>query len=276
MNLKKLRIAFGLLMILCLSGSIFSVKGLGNTTISLEPKTLELPLLDTQQGSIFTLELKASTIQGLKELHLNFEFDSGFVEYLGGGIDSSFYLITEGWTGSELDGRLTNTFSGSGVMFRYWFKALKTGTTQINLIDVSLLNEAGSTIPVTTSGCTVKIISLADYLGGEFAALSNNYRNLSKLFNDTIIATERLTMLYNSTKNDYDNLNTLYTELQTKYNSLNSNYNQQLTNFNTLLLSNEKLKSDLANQTNIIYILLVTTVIFLISTIYLIMKKREK
>jgi hypothetical protein len=100
-------------------------------TLSIEPKSLELPLLEASQDSIFTITLEISDVQLLKEFHINFGFDSNFVEYLSGKIDSSFYIKTSGWTGDELNGILAETFSGSGVMFRYWFRAIKTGTTQI-------------------------------------------------------------------------------------------------------------------------------------------------
>jgi DNA-binding transcriptional regulator YbjK len=146
-----------------------------------------------------------------------------------------------------------------------------------------LLDEAGFTIPILASGCTIKIISLADYIGEEYTNLANNYQSLSKTLNDTIILTKQLTFLYNSTKNNYDTLNNLYASLNAKYDSLNSNYitletnyNTQLTNLNSLQISNEQLRSSLVNQTNILYVFIATTAIFLVTTIFLAMRKPRK
>ena len=38
----------------------------------------------------FTLELKISDVEALKELHVSFKYDSNYVEYLNGKIDSIF------------------------------------------------------------------------------------------------------------------------------------------------------------------------------------------
>ena len=278
----KLRTTFGLLLIILCVG-ISPVNALNEVTLSLEPKSIELPLLQASQGSIFTLELKISDVEALKELHVSFKYDSNYVEYLNGKIDSIFNTKIGGWTGDELDGVLTESFNGYGTVFRYWFKAVKTGSTQITLLNAKLIDESGASIPVVTSGCSVKIISPAEYIGGEFSVLANNYKSLSKSLNETIIVNEQLTSLYNSSKKDYDTLNESYTSLKTNYDSLNSNYvtlqtnyNKDQTTLNSLKVSNEKLALDYANQVNILYVFIATTAVFLVTTVFFAMKKPVK
>ncbi len=278
----KFRITFGLLTLIICSG-ISNVYAVNEVTLSLEPKSLELPLLKASQGSIFTLELKISDVELLKELHVTFGYDPNYVEYLNGKIDSIFSTRTGGWTGNELNGVLNEAFNGHGTVFRYWFKAIKTGSTQIILLDARLIDESGASISVATSGCNVKIISPAEFIGGEFAVLTTNYQTLSKSLNETIIVNEQLTSLYNTTKKDYDALNESYTSLKSNYDSLNSiyatlqtNYNKELTTLNSLQISNEKLALDYANQVNILYIFIASTAVLLVSTVYFAMKKQAK
>jgi hypothetical protein len=199
-GIRGKRAAFGLMVILCVLGSIFSVYGLNEVTLSIGSGSLELPLLDAPRDSIFMIELKISNVQNLKEFHFNFGYDSNFVEFLGGKIDDAFYIQLRGWTGDEFDGVLVDAFSGSVVMFRYWFKAVKTGMTQINLANVRLLDVRGNSISAVTSGCAVTIISETAFIGGEYVKLSDSYQQLLIVFNDTIIITNQLTSLYNLTK----------------------------------------------------------------------------
>jgi hypothetical protein len=268
-------------IILCVG--ISPVNALNEVTLSLEPKSLELPLLQASQGSIFTLELKISDVEALKELHVSFKYDSNYVEYLSGKIDPVFNTKTGGWTGDELNGVLTGSFNGYGTLFRYWFKAVKIGSTQITLLNARLIDESGASIPVVTSSCNVKIISPAEYIGGEFSVLAKNYQNLSKSLNETIIVNEQLTSLYNSSKKGYDTLNESYTTLKTNYDTLNANYatlqtnyNKDQTTLNSLQVSNDKLALDYANQVNILYVFIATTAVFLVSTVFFAMKKPAK
>lgn len=263
------------MIILSLFYGILPIKGLSTTTLALEPESLELPLFDTAQGSIFELELKVSNIQNLKEFHLEFGYDKNYLQYLGGGIDSTFYLTARGWTGADLDGILGDVYSGTGVIFRYWFKPLKTGNTQISLINVRFLDENGSPIFIDTSGCTVKVLSKEDYIDGEYAAMANNYVILSTLLNNTIITTKRLESLYNSTIKDYDDLNILYEQLNTNFLLLEKNYDVQQSNFNSLQIINEKMKSDLDNQTRLTYVFIAATFVLFVFTIFFAIRKRS-
>jgi hypothetical protein len=251
--------------------------------LSVGPGSLELPLLDAPRDSIFMIELKISNVQNLKEFHFNFGYDSNFMEFLGGKIDNSFYLQSRGWTGDEFDGVLADAFSGSGVMFRYWFKAVNTGTTQINLANVKLLDVGGNSISAVTSGCAVTIISKTAFIGGEYVTLSDSYQQLLTLFNDTILITNQLTSLYNLTKNNYNNLDSLYASLNNKYDLLNSNYVILQTNYdslqnnlNSLQTINDKIRLDFGYQTNMLYFFIATTVIFLFTTLFFAITKSGK
>ncbi|GAG46916.1 unnamed protein product, partial [marine sediment metagenome] len=120
------------------------------TSLSLEPKVIEVPYLVIDNASTLVLvKLNINNVQDLKEFSFKFTYNTSIIEPRPphdsfGMIDPSFYVTTGGWTGSTLNGRLAKTFSGSGTIFTYGFRVLNPGTTQLNLTDIMLRDSGGS------------------------------------------------------------------------------------------------------------------------------------
>ncbi|MGC9015143.1 MAG: hypothetical protein ACP5KW_12275, partial [Thermoproteota archaeon] len=190
--------------------------------LALEPKSIEVPRLGSEQAIL--VELAVYNVINLKEFHISLGYDPRVLEYYGGKIDKSFYITTGGWVGSELDGKLYKAFSGSGKMFTYVFKVIQEGSTEINLT-AELIDESGSTIPHTDSGCVVKVLPLNEWIDAEYAKLRNEYINLTMNY-------ETLNASYTYLKNKYDELNTNYKELNATYYTLKMNYDSLQSNYN--------------------------------------------
>jgi len=65
---------------------------------------------------------------------------------------------------------------------------------------------------------------------------------------------------------DYNSLESSYSNLETNYNSLNSDYNDLNSKHDTLM-------SDLDFTKNLSYIFMITTLVFIASTVYLAMRR---
>ena len=65
---------------------------------------------------------------------------------------------------------------------------------------------------------------------------------------------------------DYNSLESSYSNLETNYNSLNSDYNDLNSKHDTLM-------SDLGFTKNLSYVFIITTLIFIASTVYLAMRR---
>jgi hypothetical protein len=226
--------------------------------LALEPKSIEVPHLGSEQAIL--VELAVYNVINLKEFHISLGYDPRVLEYYGGKIDKSFYITTGGWVGSELDGKLYKAFSGSGKMFTYVFKVIQEGSTEINL-SAELIDESGSTIPHTDSGCVVKVLPLNEWIDAEYAKLRNEYINLTMNY-------ETLNASYTYLKNKYDELNTNYKELNATYYTLKTNYDSLQSNYNYVKTSYDALKREYELINKLMYLFATTTIIFIATTIY--------
>lgn len=209
-----------------------------STSLSLEPSEIEIPYLDLEEGStLIPIKLKIYNVHNLREFSLSLDYDMNILEYIKGEMDLLFYNTVGGWRGNEFRGRLSEAFSGSDTMFIYSFKVLRSGLTQIRFTNTRLIDESGSTIPHTISGCTVEVLSLDEWIDGKYAELKGKYDAL--LVNYTEIKAECETI-----KSDYDSLNSSFTSLQTSYNDLQITYNSLKADYDSLKANHESLQID--------------------------------
>jgi prefoldin subunit 5 len=289
----------------------------GSTSLSLEPKVIEVPSELDQVPVLVLVELKVYNVTSLKEFYIKFSYDMSILEYHGGKIDRSFYLKTGGWRGNEFEGILGGTFSGSGTMFTYAFRVIQTGSTKIDLVNTKLVDEKGSIIPHTVSGSTIKVLSFEEFVNGEYTKFKEKYDALSENFMEIRAKYEMLNVSYNELLLKHDTLKADYVELTENYKELNSthyrlksNYDSLTATYSSLLVSHEelmsaynkiksgydalkddyeaikskynelKLKNDaltveLNTTKNLSYISIITTTVFITTTLYLVIRKHK-
>lgn len=133
-----------------------------------------------------------------------------------------------------------------------------------------------------------------DYLSSSYSDLESSYESLSSTYSDLLDIYGQLQSDYDSLQENYDSLstdfNTLqalynsllanYTNLQGDYNSLNSDYNtlegdynSLNSTYNDLQSKHDTLASDLGTTRNLSYIFIITTIIFIATTVYLTIRK---
>ncbi len=107
------------------------------------------------------------------------------------------------------------------------------------------------------------------------------YEDLQVTYNQLLADYDSLVSSYNTLHTDYDSLQTSYNNLQTNYDSLNSTYHTLLSDHSSLQASFNELKSkyefggEMANALNLMYVFIETTVIFVATTIYFVLRKRK-
>ncbi len=117
---------------------------------------------------------------------------------------------------------------------------------------------------------------LADY-----NALVNSYNTLQANYNQLLAGYDSLQTSYNNLQANYSTLENNHTTLQTNYDSLNSAYTSLLSDHSSLQASYNELKSkyefagDMANALDLMYVFIETTVIFIATTIYFVLRKRK-
>ena len=107
------------------------------------------------------------------------------------------------------------------------------------------------------------------------------YNQLLADYNSLLSNYNQLLADYDSLQTGYNNLQADYSTLQTNYNSLNSTYQSLLSGYSSLQTSFNELKSkyefagETANALDLMYVFIETTVIFIATTIYFVIRKRE-
>lgn len=106
------------------------------------------------------------------------------------------------------------------------------------------------------------------------------YEELLAKYNGLLADYNALNSTYYSLLAEYDNLNSDYDELQTNYDSLQNSYNSLNSTVNSLKTDYDDLKSKYETSTgevdtarNLNYMLTITTIVFVVSTTYLILGK---
>ena len=285
---RRISLSISIIITLVLTSMLLSTsQGASDKPIlSLEPKSIEVPYLGSEQAIL--VDLVVYNVANLKEFHISLSYDPRVLEYYGGKIDKSFYVTTGGWIGNELDGKLYEAFSGSGKMFTYVFKVVQEGSTKITL-SAELIDESGSTISHLDSECVVKVLPLDEWIDAEYAklmskyvnlttsyeALNTSYISLENKYNELTVNYNKLNVTYYALNSSYDRLAKNYKELNTTYYTLKTNHDLLQSNYSNIETSYNALKKEYEFTTKIMYLLMATTIIFIATTIYF-AKRRSK
>jgi len=114
----------------------------------------------------------------------------------------------------------------------------------------------------------------------DYDNLSSTYSGLQATYNSLKSDFDSLTATYDSLKSKYDSLesehNTLisdYSALQKKYTSLDSDYKSQLADYESLKSEYEASVGELGTSRNLMYVFVVTTIVFIATSIILFARK---
>lgn len=124
-------------------------------------------------------------------------------------------------------------------------------------------------------------------LSSEYDKLKTDYEDLSSTHSDLLATYDSLKSDYNSLNATYDSLKSSHDSLQTDYSelssnydalqedykSLNSEYNSLLADYEALESEYETSVSELGTSRNLMYVFVVTTVVFIATSIILFMRK---
>lgn len=114
-----------------------------------------------------------------------------------------------------------------------------------------------------------------------YNSLLNSYNTLQTNYNQLLADYNSLQTSYNNLQTNYSTLENNHNDLQTNYNSLNTTYHNLLSDHSSLQASFNELKSkyefagETANALDLMYVFIETTVIFIATTIYFVLRKRK-
>ena len=117
-------------------------------------------------------------------------------------------------------------------------------------------------------------------LSSEYDKLKTDYDDLSSTYSGLLATYDSLKSDYDSLKATYDSLKSSYASLQTDYSKLSSNYDALQEDYNSLLADYDALESEyetsvgeLGTSRNLMYVFVVTTIVFIATSIILFVRK---
>ena len=270
--------------------SIISAEVLNRHPIlSLEPSSIEIPKLEN--GAII-LGLKINNVFNLKSYSFELHYDRNVLEFIGGKMDDSFLTLVGEYEGGIFQGTLSKSFSGSARMFIYAFRIRDTGfkavKTEVRIVSSELLTSTEYWINYHNySGCTINILSREEWMDDEYSRLIieydmllANYTEIKNEYDNYRTTHSHTNMEFNNIQSQRDQYIQAYENLALEYNLLNATYNQyKKTHFhsndeyNNLMSKYESIRNQVSSLYNVVYVLMITTGVFLATTIYFAKKK---
>jgi len=220
MSIKKISVL--LLFTLLLASFSYSTVYAADGYVYLEPESITTPYLESEEtSSSIVINLKVSDVVDLKEFHITFDYNESILEYVDGDIDSIFYHSSRGWTGGDLNGILADTFTGSGTMFSYTFRAIGVGSTEVKLAMSEFIDVDGESIAYD-SLVNVTVLGLSEYVDGLNRELQDDYDSLLEDYNALEGDYTSLTEEYEQITEEKDELEDQLSTLTTDYETLES------------------------------------------------------
>ena len=169
--------------------------------------------------------------------------------------------VTNGWTITEVVAvEITSAWTEMGCRIFAVFRHTGYVTPYIEWVDFNL--------------CRVREVTY-DELQADHQSLEISYNSLESSYESLQTEYNALNSTHNSLVSDYEALNSTYNSLETSYSSLSSSYDSLQTSHNSLQTSYDSLKAELTNIRNLMYIFIITTIIFIATTAYLAMRKTK-
>ncbi len=111
-------------------------------------------------------------------------------------------------------------------------------------------------------------------LEDNYNALSTTHQELQTNYNSLQLSFNSSQKDYNNLQTNYDSLNSTYCHLLSEYSSLQANYDSLQAGFNELK-SKYEFAGETVNAINLMYVFIETTVIFVATTIYFVLRKQK-
>ena len=112
-----------------------------------------------------------------------------------------------------------------------------------------------------------------DDLSSTYSGLLATYNSLKSDYDSLKATYDSLKSSYDSLKSEHDTLVSDYSTLQKKYTSLDSDYNSLLADYDALESEYEMSVGDLGTSRNLMYVFVVTTIVFVATSIILFLRK---
>jgi hypothetical protein len=289
---------------------LFLVKGQsGSTTLLFEPRVIKTAYLEESSvAMIVKVTVSVINVYNLKKIHLVMRFNDTMTQFTYYAEWGNLSLQVGGTSGigskgtdpsyiKRFDAELTSAVSGSGSLVIFYLQPLRPGSSQLILLESDLRDSSNNSIQHTVSQntVTIEVASLEAWVDGkysdlkvEFDSLSANYAMLEENFSSLSGAYDGLYSNYTELKGSYDSLNATYIGLEGNvsvligvYGSLISNYTTLKANFDALYSNYEPLLNNLnktindLNQTkNMMYVFVITTMIFAVFFIYILTRRK--
>ena len=182
-------------------------------------------------------------------------------------------------------------FQGYGIwstnILVLYYVDLSTGVVRDQNFNVDVSSDVSPGLIYSHTYCTWKVYRI---LWWEDRSLDNSFRvtylknkayeelqvAYSDLLDDynTLIATyDNLLDDYDSVCSDYDTLEADYDSMESSYNNLETSYNSLNSTCNELESKHDTLTADLGTTRNLSYILIITTIVFIATTVFFAIRK---
>lgn len=167
---------------------------------------------------------------------------------------------------------------------------LSLGTVEDQYFNVSIPENVDPGLLHALITCSWKVwresswqeLSIDNWFAHRVTYLRNKpYEDLQIAHNQLLADYDSLQTSYNNLQADYSTLEDTHNNLQTNHDSLNSTYYSLLSDHSSLQASFDELKSkyefagEMANALDLMYVFIETTVIFIATTIYFVLRKRK-
>jgi outer membrane murein-binding lipoprotein Lpp len=233
------------------------------TILSLEPEVIKVPYLGDSNPTIIAVNLYIHNVKDFKKVSFDMRYDSNIIEPAACEVEDKFYTTVSGTSGSYFgfghsqsshSFQIYRSFTGSATMFIFYFKALGTGSTQINFAYSQMYDDLEESIEHTAIGTTVEIVPFESWANTTCSELKGKYDQLTADFQTLNTTYHNLANNYNELSTDHDALNTDYATLELKrytleqhLHTVNTTYQNLLNDYDNLAAQNAALNESYAS-----------------------------
>jgi hypothetical protein len=120
-----------------------------------------------------------------------------------------------------------------------------------------------------------KFVNEYNSLNATYNSLLANYTTLQSIYNSTAVEYATLQSIYKSLNSTYYSLKSEYDNLSSKHSALQSTYNSLKSEYDGLKSKYDALTTDLGTTRSLNYIFIITTIVFIATTAFFIMRKSK-
>ena len=211
--------------------------------VSVDPLSVTGPYREgVQEVVLLGVEVSISDVVDLKEWQFRIDYDEEVLALWDIRLDSEVKAQTGGSSRNGPVHTVPRSFSGSGVLLRYYFKPLKVGVSEFSLYDVEMKDASGFVIPSSVSSCVVTVTSFSEWVDGDYELLSGDFDDLSEDF-------EELNRIFVSLQDSYASLGSDFSELSLRIEELESLVDEATNEATRLEVENSELRDEIDELT---------------------------